>query len=311
MNTRLLLIPLIVWSAAACAENRQYPPVIDNSSYQAGVAPQPVSRAPSNDAIIELMGRVEQLRNEVQTLRGQVEEQGHSIDELKRRQDNIYTDVDGRLQKLETGGAAAAGGVPPAVEPQPSEPLSEGNVPQAAGPAEGQAESPSQAAENIPEASGVTAEQQPAAEPAESVESNAGAETAASLPSDDDALYRDANDAVKNGKYDQALLLLNKLVSDFPTSKYAEDAYFRLGVLNYTIKRDAAASRAAFQYLIDNYPKGQKVSDAMLKLGFLEYDQHNSDKARELFKAVIAKYPGSSAATLANNKLQQMNGIRR
>jgi tol-pal system protein YbgF len=299
MKPRFLLL-LSVCASSACAENPHYPPVIDNSTYQEGAA-QP-ARAPSNDAMIELLERMEQLQSEVQGLRGQVEEQAHAIEELKRRQDNIYTDMDERLQKLEPAGASESetpqttGAQSPAESQTPEEQAGAelqmgGESPQTAAPPAGEPgvmeEQPKP--ENIPAA------------PAESVP-----EAAEPLPGDEKQLYQHAYGALKNAQYDQAIVLLKKLAEDYPSGEYADNAYYWLGE-TYKIKRDTEASRAAFDHLITNYPASPKVPDAILKLGFLEYEQNNPDKARELFNLILSKYPGSSASHLAKNKLQQMD----
>lgn len=67
-------------------------------------------RTSENQVSVELLNEVAQLRREVQGLRAQVEEleqRNRQLDEAVRAQ---YMDVDGRLERLEGGGAAAAPG---------------------------------------------------------------------------------------------------------------------------------------------------------------------------------------------------------
>ncbi len=113
----LLLLP---FCASVSAQPKPLPPVIDNSTYPGGAAY--ASGAQSNNALYEVLGRLEQLQLEVQQLRGVVEEQGQIIDELKGRQNNIYTDLDQRLQAL-TGGTQAAEPPMPAVAPAKRSPV--------------------------------------------------------------------------------------------------------------------------------------------------------------------------------------------
>lgn len=80
------------------AESRVLPPVVDNSIYSSGSAVS--SAQPTANAIYEVLGRLEQLQIEVQQLRGVVEEQSQTILDLKKRQGNIYSDLDLRLQEL-------------------------------------------------------------------------------------------------------------------------------------------------------------------------------------------------------------------
>lgn len=90
---------LLPFCASLAAQPKPLPPVIDNSTYPGGAA-YAGGGTPSNNALYEVLGRLEQLQLEVQQLRGVVEEQAQVIEELKSRQNNIYSDLDQRLQAL-------------------------------------------------------------------------------------------------------------------------------------------------------------------------------------------------------------------
>ncbi len=104
--------------SAALAEPQPLPPIIDNSSYGDGSAYR--SQSSSNQSLLEMLGRLEQLQNEVQQLRGQIEEQSYSIEQMRKRQQNIYSDLDQRLQKLEGGGSPAAKSTAVKAKPAPA-----------------------------------------------------------------------------------------------------------------------------------------------------------------------------------------------
>ncbi|MBI2307291.1 MAG: tol-pal system protein YbgF [Rhodocyclales bacterium] len=81
-------------------------------------------------AQIDLSNQIEQLKGEVARLRGQVETLNYELDTAKKRQQDFYIDLDGRLRKFETtasearpGGdaAAPAAGQPPAQKADPAE----------------------------------------------------------------------------------------------------------------------------------------------------------------------------------------------
>jgi len=98
------LFSLILATASislAVAETRPLPPIINNSSYANGASY--ASRAPSNQPMLQMLGRIDSLQTEVRQLRGLLEQQKHEIDSLKKRQQNIYADINARLQHLETG----------------------------------------------------------------------------------------------------------------------------------------------------------------------------------------------------------------
>src|SRR5690554_876117 len=69
------------------------------------------------DLIYELYSRLDQLQQEMQTLRGTVEEQSYRIQRMEQEQRDRYLDLDQRVSELSTSGAGGAGG-PAAVSRQ-------------------------------------------------------------------------------------------------------------------------------------------------------------------------------------------------
>lgn len=258
-----LLLPLC---ASVSAEPRQLPPVIDNSTYSGGMA-----AAPSNNAIYEVLGRLEQLQHEVQQLRGVVEEQAQVIEDLKSRQNNIYSDLDQRIQTL-SGGVANTETVVPISELQPK-PATSVEVTQ---PDSIIVEQPSAEAEDV------------------------------TVTANEKQLYQDAYETLRNGHNTQAITAFKDLISLYPAGEYADNAQYWLGEA-YKVNQDVESSRTAFNQLLQRYPNSPKVPDALLKLGYIEFDQNNIAKARDYLTQVTVNYPGTTAAHLAAKKLMQLN----
>lgn len=61
-----------------------------------------VERVLENESIIELAGQIDELRNETQLLRGEIETLQFQNDNAGERQAALYQDLDARLQSLET-----------------------------------------------------------------------------------------------------------------------------------------------------------------------------------------------------------------
>ncbi len=99
---KLVLITGLCVSCSAYAEPRTLPPIINHSTYANGTSY--TEGGSPHKAMLEMLGRVESLQNEIQQLRGLVEQQTYEINNLKKRQQNIYSDIDVRLQQLETVG---------------------------------------------------------------------------------------------------------------------------------------------------------------------------------------------------------------
>jgi tol-pal system protein YbgF len=62
----------------------------------------------SPQAVLDLSAQIDAIRNELAQLRGQIEVLTYELGEAKRRQRDLYTDLDSRLTRLETGGAPSA-----------------------------------------------------------------------------------------------------------------------------------------------------------------------------------------------------------
>lgn len=104
---------LLVLALAACSAQAAQP-IIEDRSVAADSQPRTsVSQAGtattgSNTHLVEIIRRLQQLQQEVQYLRGELEQQGHDIQGLRKRQREIYLDVDQRLHALKSAGPVAA-----------------------------------------------------------------------------------------------------------------------------------------------------------------------------------------------------------
>ncbi|WP_445371529.1 tol-pal system protein YbgF [Methylomonas sp. HW2-6] len=249
--------------------------------------------APSDNAIFEVLGRLEQLQSEVQQLRGMVEEQSQTIADLQRKQNNMYSDLDERMQALSTAGQPAA--TQPAV----------GQPDAAAAPAAAvQTAAPSVAA-TVPAASATPAA--PAATPAVQPAPVADIKPAATTVSGNEKeRYQTAYDTLRNGHNAQAVKMFQELLKDFPAGEFADNSQYWLAEA-YKINREFDAARAAFNKVVSQYPNSSKVPDALLKLGYIEFELQNTAKARDYLTRVTTSYPGTTAAHLAEKKLAQMS----
>lgn len=66
-----------------------------------------VERFLDNKALLDMLELLESLKTEVSSLRGEIEVQTHTVDQLKQKQRDLYTDIDRRLQRIESNKATA------------------------------------------------------------------------------------------------------------------------------------------------------------------------------------------------------------
>jgi tol-pal system protein YbgF len=236
----------------------------------------------SEGAIFEVLGRLEQLQSEVQQLRGVVEEQSQTIAELQRKQGNMYSDLDERIQLLSSANQSATTQAAVAQ----ATPAATTDAAQAT-PATAAAPAPQAAAEPV-------VESKPAETP-----------TATTPKASEKERYQEAYDTLRNGHNAQAIGLFEVLQSDFPAGEYGDNAQYWLGEA-YKINREYDKARAAFNKVVSQYPDSPKVPDSLLKLGYIEFDQQNLAKARDYLTRVTTSYPETTAAHLAAKKLAQM-----
>lgn len=74
---------------------------------------QKLERLLESKGLVEMLLKLEQLQKEIQILRGEVEMQTHTLENIKKRQRDLYVDIDRRLLKLERSGSAMS--APPVV----------------------------------------------------------------------------------------------------------------------------------------------------------------------------------------------------
>jgi tol-pal system protein YbgF len=278
------VVATCVWMLTVSAEaaDSQGAPVItvtgqgSESSLEARVTK--LERVLNGQALTDLMTRIQRLQEDVQKLRGDLEVQDNDINGIKQRQRDLYLDIDRRLQQLETAMAAAKSG-PAASTPQP-------------------AATPVPAPGATPPVSAMSPS--PAAAP--------GMTTAAPPPPNpeqEQAAYQKAFDLLKNGRYDDAIAAFHDMLKSYPGGQLADNAQYWIGEADFAVRRFREAANE-FGKVISGYPHSPKVPDAMLKLGFSYYELADWAKARDTLDQLKGRFPQSTAAQLADRRLQKM-----
>ena len=105
-----------------------------------------------------------------------------------------------------------------------------------------------------------------------------------------------------SGKYSLAISGFQTLLSEWPKSEQADDALYYIGY-SYAQEKKYAEAAKAFSDVIQTYPTGDKVAEAYVDLGTAQRALGQVDAARTTWQTVIAKYPGSSSAIIAKQRL--------
>ncbi len=72
-----------------------------------------VKQQAQNQPVLELANQMQTMREELRSIRGQLEVVSNNIEAASKRQRDMYVDLDTRLRRFEQGGAPAPGGAPP------------------------------------------------------------------------------------------------------------------------------------------------------------------------------------------------------
>ena len=128
-------------------------------------------------------------------------------------------------------------------------------------------------------------------------------------PSEDPALadgeFDQGLQALRTGNVDGGVDKLKQFARDHPRHARADNAlYFAsVGMIGLGDLEGAAATLEA---TLREYPAGDAVSDAMLKLAECRTRQSRARDAKTLYGEVIQRYPGTAAASQAEQKLAQL-----
>lgn len=242
--------------------------------------------------LTELMLQVETLKRENSQLRGQIELQSHTIEDLKRRQRDLYIDIDQRLTNMQQGGSVSTGSA--SSGPTSSEPSSSG--PAASGPVGAPASSAAadQSSQSTSPSQQVTTSYSPVQQ-ATSITSEA--------QKDYDKAYKLLVSPEK--RYADASKAFGEFLKKHPQSPLADNAQYWLAEANYVLQQNNTAL-AEFDKLIKQYPTSPKVPGALLKSGYIYHSTGETTQAKKMLNQVMAQFPGSAEASLAKKRLQRI-----
>jgi tol-pal system protein YbgF len=117
--------------------------------------------------------------------------------------------------------------------------------------------------------------------------------------------YREAFEQLKARDYAAARSAFSDMVERYPQGPFADNGRYWLGEIGY-VTQDYPAAQRAFSQLITDYPQSPKVPAAMLKLGYVSYEQGEFDAARRVLEEVVRRFPETTEARLAQGRLDRM-----
>jgi tol-pal system protein YbgF len=117
--------------------------------------------------------------------------------------------------------------------------------------------------------------------------------------------YQAAFELLKQQRYEPAAMAFQQFLISFPDSQRADNAQYWLAESYYVTDRFAEAL-SQFQVVVNSYPDSRKVSDALLKMGYCYYELERWNDATAALTRVQSEYPDTTAARLAEQRLNRM-----
>ncbi len=245
-------------------------------------------RPVENRAVLDMIQQVDVLADEVSQLNGVLEQHGFDLDQIKRRQRELYLDIDRRLRDIESRGIAQA--------PTQAIDLSQIGAPTVEQPLTVVTQPPT-TPKPVGSVSGLNSQTTTAITPSSNVVSPTRGE--------EQAAYQQAFDTLKEGRYKKAKTQLSTFLGNFPDSRFAGNAQYWLGEAHY-VTRNFDQGITEFEKVLQLYPSSNKVPDAMLKLGYTYYELKKFPEAKGTLNLLREKFPKLTASRLAAKRLERI-----
>lgn len=118
--------------------------------------------------------------------------------------------------------------------------------------------------------------------------------------------YQAAFELLKQQRYEPAAQAFQQFLISFPDSQLADNAQYWLAESYYvTDKFDEALGQ--FSVVINQHAESRKVPDALLKVGYCNYELERWNDARAALVRVQDEYSDTTAARLAEQRLNRMD----
>lgn len=125
-------------------------------------------------------------------------------------------------------------------------------------------------------------------------------------PATEQAAYQGGFNLLKEGRYIEAISAFQAFLTRYPRSNYAGSAQYWVGEAHYA-GRNFTLAVEEFKKVLERYPGSVKDGDARLKIGYSYYEMGEWGLARKVLSDLVARYPNTTAARLAENRLQRMS----
>ena len=212
--------------------------------------------------------KIFQQQADMQNLRGNNEVLTHTLEQMRKQQQDIYTDLNKRFRQMQSYQSNA-----PLFSTEPNTQF-KSIVP---------VELPNSMA---------TVEN----DPLEPTSATRGEEQ----------IYQRALTLLRERQYIESIKSFQEILNRYPQSKYADNSQYWIGESHYAL-REFNPALDAFNRVLNSYPNSSKRSHALLKIGYIYYEIRDYGAARAILEQVRDTYQNTESARLAAQRLQKMH----
>ena len=273
ISLRYFVLALLALVLGGCGA-----PAQEVSSSAATTTPEPEVSEQIQEQVsqtVQAVLQIEELTEQVRQLTSKTEELQFQLARANERQKQLYDDIDYRLRQVERGATASNASASTAGSAQGSS----------------SATTSSETMISLDGGSPQTAEET--------------VEVASFNPDEVRSVYDEGFDALRRGKYEEAIRLFEDLIARYPGSDLEDDSMYWIAEANYVTKKHDEAL-PAFERVVREFPNSQRAPEAMLKIGYIYYDREDYGQAKFYLSEVADSYPASRSAFSAKRRLDKM-----
>lgn len=214
-----------------------------------------------SQGLVDLLGQVDRLNQELSKVKGQLEVVTHDIEVTQQRQKDLYTDVDGRVRKLESGAPAANA---PAMANTAANNVATANAPAPTAAAPVAESSSEQKDFDAAQALTKAGKHKDAFDAYDKF-----LQTYPNSKNAPEAMYLLGYSQFSLKNYKAAIATQQKLIKQFPESSKQADAYFNIANAQIQLA-DVDAAKKSLRDLLAKYPDSEVAPNAKKRLSVLE-----------------------------------------
>src|SRR2546425_1123259 len=265
------------------------------------------SQAEARRDLARTAATLDELRIQLQRIQGDIQETQHRVRRGTTGGEGIsvtkLADFETRLSELEKQFPARKSATPPVAQQKPEqEPGLSSPAPPASSTADSSPSTPPLPATPVPPPPPTP---RVAALPPTNTTSRPPATPSPGEANGADQLYKRALKDYQEKNYEAAVVNFKQYLKQAPKSPQAGNAQYLIGESLYAQKQYEAAI-VAFDEVVQKHSQDPKVAAAMLKQGYAFAELKDARNARFFLQQVQKKYPNSSEAQQAVEKLKQL-----